>query len=270
MPSGSVSERRRAPARPAPRAPQKGDWRKRQASPRVLIAAGAAIVLIVLAVVLAVVLGGRSSNSQSGVPALGSLVNGLPGSAAAYVLFEGVPQHGDVLGSPSAPVTMVEFVDPQCPYCGQFETQVLPTIVQRFVRTGRVRIKLEAWAFIGADSARGQAAELAAAEQNRMFDYTEVLYANQRTENTGWLSDGMVAAIAESIPGLRVHALLQARGSAVVQAAQKQVAEAVTAAGVDQTPTIFVGRTGTQGAQVAMASATDSASLIAAINSVLG
>jgi len=268
LPKGGVTEHRRAPARPAPRVPQKRTPQKRQPSRRVLVASGAIVVAVVVAVVLAVVLGGRSSNSESGIPAVGSLTNALPGAAAAYILFEGIPQHGNVLGSPSAPVTMVEFVDPQCPYCGQFDTQVMPTIVKRFVRSGRLRIVLQAWAFIGPDSTRGQAAELAAGEQNRMFDYTDVLYANQRTENTGWLDEGMVAAIAESIPGLRVHTLLQERTSTAVQSAQKQVTEAVATYGVNQTPTIFVGRTGTQGAQVAMASATDSASLIAAIKSV--
>ena len=105
---------------------------------------------------------------------------------------------------------MTEFIDPQCPYCREFETQVLPSIVKNYVRTGKLRIQMEPWAFIGPDSLRGQAAELAAAQQNRAFNYAELLYDNQGVENTGWLNDTMVAAAAGSIPGLRVHALLGA------------------------------------------------------------
>ena len=87
---------------------------------------------------------------------------------------------------------------------------------------------MEPWAFIGPDSIRGQAAELAAAQQNRAFNYAELLYDNQGAENTGWLNDNMVAAAAESIPGLQVHTLLDARSSAAVKAAQKQVDDLAT------------------------------------------
>ena len=37
-------------------------------------------------------------------------------------MFAGIPQHDTVLGDVSAPVTMVEYVDLQCPDCQQFET----------------------------------------------------------------------------------------------------------------------------------------------------
>ncbi|TMC25596.1 MAG: hypothetical protein E6J32_13330 [Chloroflexi bacterium] len=50
-----------------------------------------------------------------------------------------VPQPvGAVLG---APLTLVEYVDLQCPYCQQFETQAMPTLIARFVRTGTVKIE---------------------------------------------------------------------------------------------------------------------------------
>ena len=98
-----------------------------------------------------------------------------------------------MLGNPSAPVTIQEFVDPQCPYCQEFETQVLPSLVNDYVRTGKVKIQMEPWAFIGPDSIVGQAAELAAAQQNKIFNFAEVLYDNQREENTGWITTSMLA-----------------------------------------------------------------------------
>ena len=55
---------------------------------------------------------------------------------------------------------------------------------------------------------------LAAAKQNKAFNFAQILYINQQTENTGWLTDDMVAQAAESIPGLNVHTLLTERSRA--------------------------------------------------------
>jgi protein-disulfide isomerase len=241
--------------------------RERQASPRVLIAVGAVLVAILVAVVLAVVVGrGSSSSSLTNVPAVGTLAGALPGAADVEALFKGIPQNGTTLGSRSAPVTMVEFIDPQCPFCREFDTQVLPSIIKNYVRTGTLRIQMQPWAFIGPDSVRGQAAQLAAARQNKAFNYTQLLYDNQGTENTGWLDDGMVAAVARSIPGLQVHTLLNARTSATVKAAQQRVDALATTDRVPGTPTLFVGKTGTRGAQVNLTSPTDEQALVTAIN----
>jgi protein-disulfide isomerase len=224
------------------------------------------VIAIAVAVVLAVELGGGSSSpSLAGIPAVGSLTDGLPEAADVNALFKGIPQTGTTLGRPGAPVTMVEFIDPQCPYCEQFETQVLPTLIAKFVRPGMLRITMEPWAFIGPDSIRGQAAELAAADQNRVFNFAELLYDNQGTENTGWLTDSMIANVAKSIPGLQVHTLLDTRTSSAVKAAQKQVAALATADKVGGTPTLFVGKTGTQGMEVNLKSPTDEHSVAAAI-----
>jgi hypothetical protein len=59
------------------------------------------------------------------------------------------------LGRPDAPVTLVEIADYQCPFCAAFARDALPEIVQKYVRTGKVRIEFRALAFIGPDFGRG-------------------------------------------------------------------------------------------------------------------
>jgi protein-disulfide isomerase len=261
MTSGNVSKRRRREAR-VPRPP----GTQRQASPKVLIAAALAVALIVLAIVLGFVFTGGSSSSNT--PARGSLAGGLPGSAEAQRLFRGIPQHGNVLGSPKAPVTVVEYVDLQCPFCQEFETKAMPTLLSRYVRTGKVKIEARPIAFIGPDSERGRAGALAAAEQNRLFNYMQLLYLNQGTENTGWLDDAMATAAAASIPGLDVHAWSSARGSSAVTDQESQFDNEGNADNVTETPTVLVGKTGGK-LQKASVSLSNIDSLSAAIENAL-
>jgi len=239
----------------------------RRASPQVLVAVGAVVVAAIVGIVLAVSLSGGSSAPNA--PAVGSLANALPGAAAVQTLFNGIPQSASTLGAANAPVTMAEYVDLQCPYCAEFESTVLPKLLRRYVRTGRVRIEQRLLAFIGPDSVLGRDAALAAGLQNKQFNVSELLYVNQGTENTGWLDEKMVVAAGASVPGLRVpQMLVDAKSSAVSDTANALDVEA-KAAGVSSTPTVLVGATGSRLSTVSMSSPTDYEAVSAAIESTL-
>jgi protein-disulfide isomerase len=259
MPSGKQSRRRRQVAAPPP---VRTRGAARRASPRVLLAAAGAVVVVVVAIVLAVVLtrGGSSSSAATST---------LPGAADVTGLLSGIPQHGNVLGRPSAPVTMVEYVDLQCPFCQQFETSAMPTIVRRYVRTGKLKVVARPIAFIGPDSQRGRDAALAAGRQNKLFDFVQLLYVNQGAENTGWLDDGMVKSAAVSIPGLDVTKLLADRSSTAVSDDEHAIDAEASADAVHATPTILVGRTGTKPKVVNITSPTDAQSVERAIDAAL-
>jgi protein-disulfide isomerase len=228
------------------------------------------IILIVVAVVLAVVLTGNKSSTPKDVPAVGSIEGGLPGSADVAALFKGIPQKNLVLGSAFAPVTMTEFIDLQCPICQEFETTVMPDIIPKYVRTGKVKVYVRPWAFIGADSFRGQSAMLAAGLQNKAFNYSSILYDNQGTENTGWLNDSMVTQAAASIPGLKVPQMLADMKSSTVKNEAKAVAADANTRQVAGTPTVFVGKSGTAGKQVTLQNGGDEQSLVTALDAALG
>jgi protein-disulfide isomerase len=238
----------------------------------VLLGAAGVVAAIGIAIALVVVLtGGNSSSAPKNVPAVGSLTNALtlPGASDVNALYKGIPQNGMTLGSPEAPVTMTEFIDLQCPVCQAFETETLPGVVKKYVRPGKVKIVMRPWAFIGPDSIRGQSAVLAAGLQNKGFDYASLLYGNQGGENTGWLDDNMVAAAAASIPGLETAKLLSDRNSATVDGQAKDVDSEAQAGGVNSTPTILVGKTGTPGKVVALNSPTDRQTLDQAIDAAV-
>ncbi len=82
-------------------------------------------------------------------------------------------------GDPDAPVTLVEFGDFNCGYCGQWAEEVLPRIDQNYIQTGKVRMAYVHFPVLGADSMTAAEATECAAEQNSFWDYHNLLYANQ-------------------------------------------------------------------------------------------
>ena len=239
---------RRAASAPPP-IQSKGGPRRRQANPKVLAIVGAVVVLAAIGIGLALVLGGGSKASNN-YPIIGTLKNGLPGASDVQTLFKGIPQNGLTLGDPKAPVTMVEYIDLQCPFCQQFETQVMPDIIAKYVRTGKVKVEARILAFIGADSSRGRNAMIAAATENRAFNFSEILYYNQGTENTGWLDDAMVGQAVSSIPGIHVHTVLNLVSSGTVSKEAKAFDVQGATDKVSGTPTLFAGKSGTKGKQI--------------------
>ena len=248
-----------------------GPRRARQASPRALAIGGAVAAAIVLVIVLAIVLSsGGGAIKASSLPTNGSLASGLPGAGDVNTMFKGIPQKGLTLGSAFAPVTLVEYIDLQCPFCQTFETQVFPSIVEKYVRTGKLRVIVRPLDFLGPDSTRGRNAMIAAGVQNKAFDFSEILYDNQGTENTGWLDDSMIVQAAASIPGLNPRLLYSQRNNSFVRQQASDYDAQQAADKVNSTPTLFVGKTGTKGKVVSLASATDEASLVKAIDAALG
>jgi protein-disulfide isomerase len=263
----------RRQVRTPPPVKSKGAARARRASPRALAIGGGVVAVAAVVVVLAIVLG-SGGGGGSGVPknsaAVGSLANALPGSSDVAAEFKGIPQKGTTLGWSSAPVTLTEYIDLQCPICQQFETQVFPDVVQRYIRTKKVKVVMKPWAFIGNDSYRGQNAVLAAAKQNKAFNFASVLYNNQGTENTGWLTDQMLYNIAVSVPGLRIAPVFSERSSATVKSEAAQVAKDAAAQKVSGTPTLFLTTPTGKTVEVPMANGLDEATLVKYLKQALG
>jgi 2-hydroxychromene-2-carboxylate isomerase len=117
---------------------------------------------------------------------------------------------------------------------------------------------------------RGQSAAIAAGQQDKEFNFIQLLYANQAGENSGWLSDDMVRSAAASIPGLDVEKLLAASDSDAVHAQAKLYVTQATADKLTATPTILVGPSGGTLTKVKLSSPTDFQSVADAIDAAQG
>jgi protein-disulfide isomerase len=228
---------------------------------------GVAAAAIAVALILVSVLGSSSGkkappSTTAQVPqtTLGHsvpiLVPKARGAAATAALFKGIPQRLNQLGNPNAKVTMIEFADPQCPYCRDFALDALPPIVKEYVRTGKVKLVLFGIEVIGPNSEDGLRAVYAAGLQGKLWNFLGLLYKNQGAENSGWITDALLRQIGDSIPGFDTDRMMADRQSSDVDAALAASAQQASNAHVDRTPTFFAGPTGGRLQQIAVTALT--------------
>jgi protein-disulfide isomerase len=199
-----------------------------------VLIAGAALAAVLVG---ASVLGGRGATAAA--PATTTSPN-----AGEPSLFAGIPQQGSALGSPTAPLTLIEYADLQCPYCAQWALGALPTVVDRYVKTGKLRIVFSGMAFVGPDSRTGLETAIVAGRSNHLWDVVHGLYAAQGAENSGWVTDGLITEVAASVPSLDGSQLIDSRSAGWVETELRRVLTVAQAAGVNSTPTFQLGRTG--------------------------
>lgn len=183
--------------------------------------------------------------------------------------YAGIAQRGKTLGQVGAPVTMIVYVDPQCPYCGVWERAAMPELVARYVRTGTLRIVVHGLGFVGPDSERALRLLDAAALQNRFFQTAGLLFSNQGEENAGWVTERYLRSLAYSIRGADPGRLLDDRQGAAVEATMRADRQAAARERVASTPWIEIGPTGGRARHVELTQL-DAAAVAAAIARIAG
>lgn len=163
---------------------------------------------------------------------------------AAQPQLPGIPEHGVTLGDPGAPATLVEFADPQCPFCAEYARDALPGVIDQWVRPGRLKLDLRFLTFIGPDSVRAARLADAAGLQNRLWTFSELLYLNQGRENSGYVTTDFLRRIAGATPGLNANRAFADRGSSAVDAQLAGAKAMADRLGVTSTPSFFLVRPG--------------------------
>jgi protein-disulfide isomerase len=193
------------------------------------------------AVVVSVAVALSSGRGEHASAATGGHV---AGAAFSRNLFAGIPQRGTRLGYPAAPLRLVEFADLECPYCDEYAVQALPTLVRDYVRTGKLQLEFENLSFIGPDSVKAGRVATATSQQNKLWNFVDLLYLNQGTENTGYVTAAYLRRLLGAVPGLNVPVALHASETPAADAALAQASQLATQDGVGGTPTFLIGRTG--------------------------
>jgi len=195
---------------------------------------------------------GKSAPAQS--PAAGVV---LPASADTF--------KGYVLGSPSAPIEIVEYADFECPFCAQFATVQFPTIRDQLISSGKVRWRFRdfplpptthRWSRLAAH------AVACAAEQGKTWEEMDALFTHhdwaQRPADPTSLFRDLSKTVGLDVG--RYDACMDSRRYMPRIEASVQEGESL---GVQGTPTFFINGRMYQGRRI------DSDAFAAIVDSVL-
>jgi protein-disulfide isomerase len=200
-----------------------------------LIKLGSAVAFLAVAAVLVAVV---ISQSQSD----GGDASDVKDIALVDDQLRGIPQDGMVLGDPGARAILVEFGDLQCPACAQYAEQVIPEVIAGPVRQGKAKIDFRNYVIIGSESTDAGAAAIAAGEQGRGWNFVELFYRNQGFENTGYVTNEFLTAIAR---GARVPDIARwnadRKSKAVLREVNRTTSEA-SSLGFTGTPSFAIQR----------------------------
>lgn len=216
------------------------------------------VVIIAVAVIAVVIVVSISGNKTAGKPVNPVSATAKSDATAVSNLLAGIPETGETLGSPSAPITITEYGDLECPDCDAF---ALPTnrdtsdgtpgsgyldqLISQYVRTGKVKIvyrSLET-ASGGVNNAmwpQQQASAYAAGLQNKAWYYIELFYYEQQPETTTYVNTAFLQGIAEQVPGLSLSEWAANSQSPTLEAQVASDGRAANAQGFSSTPTLVV------------------------------
>jgi protein-disulfide isomerase len=209
---------------------REAEERQTQRRKRRLWQAGATTAVVVVIILIAIAVSSSGGNDTK--------VSGHE-RTVTNDLFTGIAQTGITLGNPQAKVTVYEFADLQCPFCREYTTSVFPQIVQKYVKPGKVKMVWRNLTFIGPDSVTAARAAAAAGTQNKLWDFADLFYKNQGTENTGYVTDKFIQQIATNA-GVDVNKMKADESAPLVE---QQLGEAQNQAqqfGINSTPSFLI------------------------------
>jgi protein-disulfide isomerase len=208
------------------------------------LAGVAAVVIVAIVIILIATGGGGSSKKAPPKPVEQSHI-----AKEVNAELEGIPQEGRTIGNANAPVTLQYFGDLQCPICGEFSKKggALPKLIAGPVKEGKVKIE-----YLSLQTAtreqevfhNQQKAAYAAGPQKKAWNYIEIFYNSQGTEDSGYVTEAFLQNIAQQIPGLDLPKWQAERGNPKWEAELASDQQSANNNGLSGTPAFLIGKTG--------------------------
>jgi protein-disulfide isomerase len=142
-----------------------------------------------------------------------------------------------VLGSPAAPVTIIEYASMTCGHCAMFAIETFPELKAQFIDTGKVRYIVREYPLDGLAVVASML--MRSAEEGKYYDIMDELLRQQKE----WTADGRIQALMT----LAVQKMGFTEASFNACLADQQLLDRVLQThdraevfGVDSAPTFFI------------------------------
>ena len=216
---------------------------KAQRTRRVQLLGGVVAIVVIVVVVAIVLSSGGGGTSKTVKPNSKGATSAV---ASIDTLLKGIPQNGTTLGKSSAPVTVTEYGDLECPVCRDFALGAENTLITKDVRTGKVKLVYKSFPTATANGPDPsvfpvqQAAAYAAGAQNLGWNYIETFYHEQGTEDTSYVNTSYLDGLAKQIKGLNFKTWSSDRFNPAYQSQVAAEERQAQTAGINATPGFVV------------------------------
>ncbi|HJM14212.1 MAG TPA: DsbA family protein [Candidatus Nitrosopelagicus sp.] len=186
-----------------------------------------------------------------------AIVSALGASFSSYVgqvdqMTQDIQDESDVspvslpplLGSQTAPVTIIEMGDYQCEMCKRWYDESRPKIIENFIDTGKANMFFIDYPILGVDSALAAEATYCADDQGKYWDYHVTLYDYQGHMNSGWANAERLKSFAFNLD-LNMDEFEECLDSSKYDQRVKLNWQKASAGGANSTPTFIIVNTET-------------------------
>ncbi|SDJ02224.1 Protein-disulfide isomerase [Arthrobacter subterraneus] len=211
------------------------------------LVASIAVAVSVLLILLIGIIASRTGASQEA-----STTTTPPGqSAAEEPLDLSRRAAGDptALGEVDAPVVLIEYADYRCPFCGLFSRDTLPSLVDKYVESGDLRIEWRDLPVFGEQSFSAAVAGRAAGEQDRFWEFNKAVFAEAPKRGHIDLPEERLLELAQEAGVPDLEKFRNDLQSEELAAAVTNDAQEAASLGATGTPTFLVNDTPLIGAQ---------------------
>ena len=148
------------------------------------------------------------------------------------------------IGSPKAPVVVIEYGAPSCPVCAAFNAGTVPQLISQYVNTGKVYYVFRVFPINGAADGAAEGLARCAGTGDTYFHFIDVLFRNQKEWDPEYnppdVHAGLlkIAAMAAGMDQAKADACMADKANA--ERINKFAKEAAERYNINGTPTLVI------------------------------